>query len=152
MALGIDGFAVLRSIGTHPDAFPGMAGEIDKAAHALVVKRMKSKGLDLTDLRAVQRALGDRDFSQVLGAMKDSEIKSLLAKIDKYCAESKTAGADWRLDRLRSLASGSAEPFPMPEKKPTKSKRTAAAKKVRDEPSAPTRLHSEAMAAVRRKK
>jgi len=38
MALDVDGFAVLRSIGSHPDTFAAIAAELAKTARNLVIK------------------------------------------------------------------------------------------------------------------
>jgi hypothetical protein len=42
MALDIDGFAVFRSIGGHPNAFASIATEVAKIARGLVVKADES--------------------------------------------------------------------------------------------------------------
>ncbi len=41
MALDIDGYAVLRSIGSHPEAFAAVAAELAKTARTLVIKHIK---------------------------------------------------------------------------------------------------------------
>jgi hypothetical protein len=55
MALDIDGFAVLRSIGSHRNMFPDIAPDTAKAARSLIIKQINTKGMTLKSLRAFAR-------------------------------------------------------------------------------------------------
>jgi hypothetical protein len=47
--------------------------------------------------------------------MKDSQIKSLITKIDKHNPDVKASDPEWRRNQVRALAKGSIEPAPKPE-------------------------------------
>jgi hypothetical protein len=113
-----------------------------------VVAQLKKRP-DLDAIRAVKKALGDTAFSLIVDGMKDAEVKTLIAKLDKHHPELKTATPEWRRGHLRSLAGGAAKPASKtvpPAKSPTKSKKAA---KPAKKPS--TFLSSDAMAAVRKR-
>jgi hypothetical protein len=110
MALEVDGFEVLRSIGDHPSAFSAIPAEAAKAARDLVLKQIKSKASDLTNLRAVQRALGRETVCLILDGVPDSQIKTLLTRLDKNHPELKESDSQWRRRQLIALLDGSAEP------------------------------------------
>lgn len=149
MALTIDGFAILRNIGKHGEAFSSLTAEVNKAAQALVVKHIGAKTVDLSGLRQLHALIGERDFALVVDAMKDSEVKRSLTNIDKHCPETKTASATWRQDRLRALAAGTVEPVPPPER-PARARSRSEPKKVGGA-GRQKGLKSAAMAAVREK-
>jgi hypothetical protein len=50
MAIDIDAFAVLRSIGAHQNTFPDITADATKAARALVVKQIKAKNTGLKSI------------------------------------------------------------------------------------------------------
>jgi hypothetical protein len=110
MALDLNGFAVFRSIGSHPDAFPSIAKEAAKLARSLVTTQIKAKSADLGLIRGICVALGADAFDLILDGFTDAQLKSVLSKIDKYHPDLKIAEPAWRLDRLRALAHGAAEP------------------------------------------
>ena len=125
MALEIDAFHVLRAIGSEPSPFAAIRAEIAKATgkftdtlRALLVKQVKANAGDLDALRSVRRALGAQTFDLVTEGMKDSEITTLVGKIDKHHPEQKVANEVWRRGHLRALAAGAIEPAAQPEKKP----------------------------------
>lgn len=132
MAHDIDGFAVLCSISAKRKAFADVAAEANKAARALVVKQITVKNIDLKLLRDVREALDEEAFDLILDGMKDSQIKSVLAKLDKHHAMLKTSNAEWRRNQVRGLAKGSVEPAAKPEReKGTKAVRPKSAAKKR---------------------
>jgi hypothetical protein len=116
MAHDIDGFAVLRSISAKRKAFADVAAEANKAARALVVKQITTKSADLRSLRDVHEAVDEEAFDLILDGMKDSQIKSLLTKLDKHHPTLKTSNAEWRRNQVRGLAKGSVEPAAKPER------------------------------------
>jgi hypothetical protein len=122
MAHDIDGFAVLHSISAERRAFAGVAVEAAKAARALVVKQITAKNTDLKSLRDVREALGKEAFSLILDGMKDSQVKSLVTKLDKHHPDLKDSNPEWRRNQVRDLAKGSVEPTPKPEPAPRKIK------------------------------
>jgi hypothetical protein len=114
MALDIDGFAVFRSIGTHPSAFASITTEVAKLARGLVVKQIKAKSSGLKSMRDICAALGADSFDLILDGLSHSQVKSLVTKIDKHHPETKTASAEWHLQRIRELSRGVAEPVEKP--------------------------------------
>ena len=147
MAIDFNGFAALRSIGTHVGAFPDVAAEAKKAARTLIVKQLK-KSAGLNSAREIRKALGDDTFDLVVDGMTDGEVKTLLGKLDKYHPNFKTSAPGWRRQQLLALADGSADPTEKPKAR-TKVKRGS---KTKAEGEEPNRLSSLAMGAVRRRR
>jgi len=110
MALDLDGFAVLRAVGSHAVLFADVRADAAKAARALIVKQLKNKTTTLQSARALRRALGDETFALVVDGLKDAEAKSLTTKLDKHHPELKTANPTWRRRHLLALAAGDVEP------------------------------------------
>jgi len=136
MRLDIDGFAVFRSIGAHPNAFATVAPEAAKMARGLVVRQMKAKSSNLKSMRDIYAALGEDAFDLILDGLTDDQVKSLVSKIDKHHPDLKMATPECRLQRIRALAHGTAEPL--------EKQRAAAKSKVKRQPAqqaaAPERL------------
>ena len=137
MSIALDSFDVLRAIGKHADLFKPVRAEVDKAARALVVKCLKAKAVGLDALRDIHGALGAEPFELLVEGLKDTELKSILARLDKHHPELKTANAAWRRQHLLALATGEAPASP-----PAKVAKKGAVKKAKAEPA---RLHSETM-------
>jgi hypothetical protein len=142
MSIALDGFEVLRDIGKHADVFKPVRAEVDKAARALVTKCLKAKSVGLEALRDIARALGGDAFELLLDGLKDTEVKSVLTRLDKHFPEMKTGTAAARRQHLKALADGSADPSPPPAKP---AKKTKAVKKAAKAEAEPERLHSEVM-------
>lgn len=104
-----DGYTLLGTIAGAPDVFPDVRAEAAKAARALIVKQLKAKTLPLSGLRRVHDSIGETTFKHVVGEMKDAEVKSLVARLDKDNAAMKAADGGERVRRLLALAAG-AEP------------------------------------------
>jgi hypothetical protein len=111
MALDVDGFAVFRSIGSHPGTFAAIASELAKVARALVVKQIRHKGTELKAVREVRTALGPEAFNLIADGMDDAQIKSLAAKLDKHNSELKRSSSATQRLHLLALAAGSSEPL-----------------------------------------
>lgn len=142
MSIALDGFAVLQKVGTHADVFVAIRADADKAARALVVKCLKAKSSGLDSIRAIRSALGDEPFALLLDGLKDTEIKSVLTRVDKHFADLKQGTAAARRLQLAALAEGSAQPSLAPAKA---AKKAPAPRKAKKTESAPTRLKSEVM-------
>ena len=146
MALDIDGFAVLCSIGAHPNAFPSIAPEAAKIARGLVVKQLKARASNLKSMRDICAALGADAFDLILDGLTDDQVKSLISRIDKHHPDLKTVTPEWRLQRVRALAHGTAEPI---EKKRAAAK--SKAKATAQQPPTPERLGYMSAGAKRRR-
>src|SRR5689334_12416125 len=110
MAIDIDAFAVLRSIAAHPATFPDVAAEAAKAARTLATKQITSKGASVKTLRDVRKALGGAAFSLILDGVTDSQVKTLVTRLDKNHPDLKTSNPQWRRKQLSALVDGTAEP------------------------------------------
>lgn len=150
MALAIDGYAVLGRIAATPQAFADIRTDVTKAAQALVFAQLKAKSADIDTLRAVRIALSAEPFALVIEALKDAQVKTLVAKFDKHNAEMKTATAQARRRHLCVLADASV----VPAQKPVRAKKAASKPKTatKPEPPAPDRLSSAAMSARRERR
>lgn len=148
MSLDIDGYAVLRVIGSQPRLFANVSLEARKAAKALVVKQLKASA-DVEDLRGVRKAVGDNNLSLLIDSMTDAELKSLASRFDKYHPELKTFTPTRRRQHLDALARGGVQPMERPKKaKAAPSKRVS---KTRSKSAKSPGLVSKAMAAVRKR-
>jgi hypothetical protein len=141
MSIALDGFEVLRRIGKHADVFAAVRADVDKAARALVTKCLKAKSVGLEGLREIRGALGDEPFVLLVEGLKDTEVKSVLTRIDKHFADLKEGSAAARRGHLIALAAGQAEPSPPP----AKAAKKKAAKKTTKAAAEPARLQSEVM-------
>ncbi|MET0970685.1 MAG: hypothetical protein ABWY18_15920 [Tardiphaga sp.] len=140
MSVALDGFAVLRRVGMHADAFAPVRADADKAVRALVVKCLRAKSVGIEALRDIRRALGDDAFDLLLDGMKDAEITPVLTRLDKHFAALKSGSVDDRSRHLKALAHGSIDPVAAPAK-PVKKTAVKKAKTA----TAPARLRSEVM-------
>src|SRR5262245_44182049 len=87
MALDVDGFAVLRSIGSNPDTFAAIAPGLARVARMLVVKQIRHKDTGLKAVRDIRTAVGPEAFNLFADGMADTQIKSLAARLDKHNSE-----------------------------------------------------------------
>ena len=142
MAVDLDGFSLLYSIGAHAHVFSEIKIDVLKAARTLVVKQLKTKSAGMKSLRDVRETLGHDSFALIVDGMKDAEVKSLLGKLDKHQPELKGSNPQWRVAQLRALADGSIEPAAEDAAKTKNGKKSKA--------TVPERLTSRAMAAVRK--
>jgi hypothetical protein len=111
MALDVDGFAVLRSIGAHPEAFAAVALEAARTARALVLKQITHKDTGLKIVRDIRAAVGPEAFSLITDGMSDAQIKALALKLDRHNPELQTANEAARRLHVLALAEGVAEPM-----------------------------------------
>lgn len=144
MPLDVDGFAVLRTIGTSHAAFPAIATDAAKAARGLVLKQITHKGTGLEALRSIHAALGKDVFTLIVEGMSDARIKSLVTRLDKHGAGAKGTHGTARLHIL-ALAAGTEDPAEPPAQRPAKRPR------VEKEPPAP-RVHFASAGAMRSKR
>jgi hypothetical protein len=129
MALDLDAFAVLRAIGAHAALFTDVKADAGKAARALIVKQIKAKDTNLATLKSLRKALGEENLALVVDGMKDAELKTLTARLDKDNPEVKTANPAWRRRHLMALVNGAAEPAPKAAKAPKVAKEPKSGKK-----------------------
>jgi hypothetical protein len=147
MALDVDGFAVFRSIGSHPDTFAAIAQELAKTARSLVLKQIRHKETGLKAIRDIRAALGSEAFSLIADGIPDPQIKSLAVKLDKHNPEMKTSNATARRRHVLALAEGSAEPLEKQKSAP----RAARSKKM-PAPTSPTnRIQFSSAGAIRKR-
>jgi hypothetical protein len=143
MPIALDGFDVLQRLGKHAEVFAVVRADVDKAAHALVVKCLKAKPTGSDALRHIYAALGGDQFELVLEGLKDADVKSILTRLDKHHPDLKVAEASWRRQHLKALAEGSSNPSPPPVKA---TKKATAGKKAQSQPA---RLQSDVVELVR---
>ncbi len=134
MALKLDGLAVLRAMLAAPEAFPAIQADLAKAAGTLAVKQLKAPKLDVEALRAVREAFGADSFALVVESLKDTELKTIVGRLDKHDPAMKTASGVERRRRLLALAEGEA-PAEKPKKAPAA--KAPAAKAAPKKPVAP---------------
>lgn len=110
--IALDTFVLLRSIAGAPETFAAVEADLERAAVSSVKKVLKTKGLTIEDLRAVNRALGEDALGFILGhdAVKESDIKALVKKLDKHWPMLANARIDQQRDHLLALATGAVRP------------------------------------------
>lgn len=128
MALEFDGFEAWRAVAESPDSFASLRADAAKSARAALVKYLKAKTSGLADLRRARKALGKQTFGLLIDGMKDAEVKTLVARLDKHHPELKAANAAWRRQHVLQLIKGDVEPVPKPDKPAKKAKAAAKAK------------------------
>lgn len=142
MSIALDGFAVLHRLGAHPDLFAPVRLDADKAARALVLKCLKAKSVGVEALRSIRAVIGDEAFALLLDGLKESEVKSILTRLDKHCPELKQGRPASQRQQLRALAEDLSDPSPPP---PAKTTAKTPAADPPDKPAAPKRIGSEVM-------
>lgn len=149
MSIALDGFAVLRKLGKHAEAFAPVRSDVDKAARALVVKCLKAKSVGIDGLRDIYGALGEDQFALLLEGVTDTDVKSILTRLDKHHPEVKAGPASWRREHLLAVAKGKADASA---RRPKVTKTTAPkisapkkAKGAKNTDAAPKRLQSDVM-------
>ena len=146
MLLDVDGFAVLRTIGTNHAAFPAIAGDAAKAARALVLKQITHKSTGVQAVRSIRAALGEDVFTLIVDGMSNAQIKSLATRLDKHGMTDKGGHGAARLHIL-ALAAGTAQATGQPQPRTPKAARTK-----KPAPPAPlARIHYQSAGAVRHK-
>jgi hypothetical protein len=134
MAIDIDGFGVMRSIASHPSAFPDVAADVAKAARTLVIKQIKSKSSSPKSLRDMRKALGAEPFKLILDGMPDPQIKTMVSRFDKHHPDLKASNPQWRRAHLSALVEGSIEPTAKAKAASKKQTGKKAASKQTDKP------------------
>jgi hypothetical protein len=147
MALDVDGFAVLRTIGVHPHIFKAIVADTAKAACTLVAKQIAHKNTGLKAVRDIRAAIGREAFSLIMDGMSDAQIKSIAARLDKHAVQEKVAAGTTRLHVL-ALADGSTQPAEQPQGPA----RTARSKRPAAPPSPPGRINYVSAGASRTKR
>jgi hypothetical protein len=146
VALDIDGFAILRTIGVHPHIFKAIAADAVKAARTLVVKQIAHRNTVLKTVRDIRAAVGPEAFSLIMDGMTDAQIKSLATRLDKHAAPAKVADGTARRHVL-ALADGSVQPADQPPEGAVKAKKT---KKAPAPPKQAGRIQYESAGARRK--
>ncbi|MGB8984559.1 MAG: hypothetical protein WCC12_22015 [Anaerolineales bacterium] len=103
-------FALLKSIGASETAFLVVGAEVEKAALAIMQKRLKAKDLTVDGLRDVCRAIGADTFAAVIDNLADKDVSSLIKKLDKLWPELKSASLPAQREHVLALAAGRVEP------------------------------------------
>ena len=146
MALDIDGFAVLRTIGVHPHLFKIITADVVKAARTLVARQIAHKDTGLKAVRDIRAAIGPEAFSLIIDGLTDAQIRTLTSRLDRHASRAKAADGTARLHIL-ALADGSA----LPAEQPQGATRTARPKKAPAPPSPPARIHYASAGATRKR-
>ncbi len=140
MPLELDGARVLRALLDAPDVFPEAGAELNRLAHGLVVKQLRTRQLTIEGLRRVADCLGYDSFRLIADAMSDAEVKTLALRMDPHNLLARKADPGSLRSHLLALAEGDLEPQPEPR----------AAARPADAPAAARTMSSRAMAAVAR--
>jgi len=99
MSIALDGFEVFRQVGKHAEIFAAIRADVDQQARSLVAKCLKARSFGLGAFRDIRKALGQEQFGLALEGLKETELKSLLTRLD--IAPSRYEG---RRDRLATAA------------------------------------------------
>lgn len=110
MSLEFDGFDAWRAIAQSPETFASLRAEAAKSARTALTKYVKAKSTGLADLRRARKALGKEAFSLLIDGLKDAEMKTLVARLDRHHPEQRGADAGWRRQHLLQLVKGDIEP------------------------------------------
>jgi hypothetical protein len=144
--LEVDGFAVLHSIGAHPDIFAALARDIARTARMLVIRQIAHKDTGLATVRSIHAAVGPEAFRLIIDGMSDAQIKSLALRVDRYAPQARAADGAARRHVL-ALAEGAVQPS-------EKQQGTARPPRVKKTPAPPAplpRVHYESAGATRKR-
>jgi hypothetical protein len=130
----LDGFQLLKSIGTSKKAFAVVEDAIENAALSIMKKVLKARGLTVPQLREICRAVGSDAFAQVIDNLADKEVSALAKKLDKLWPKLETVSMHQKREHILSLAQGKIEPSVRTPPPPRAPQRRRA--KTADEPSA----------------
>jgi hypothetical protein len=144
MALDVDGFAVLRTIGVHPHIFKVITADVVKAARTLVTRQIANKDTGLKAVRDIRAAIGPEAFSLIVDGLTDAQIRSLTSRLDKHASRAKAADGTARLHVL-ALADGSVQPAEQPQSA------TRAPRPRKAPASPPARIHYTSAGATRKR-
>jgi hypothetical protein len=145
MALEVDGFSILRTIGVHPHIFKTIARDAAKAARTLVTKQIAHRNTGLKTVRDIRAAVGPETFTLIMDGMTPAQIKTLVTRLDKHGAPARLADGMAR-PHVLALADGSVQPAEPPPEGAVKK-----APRPKKEPKPPARLHYESAGAVRKR-
>jgi hypothetical protein len=104
MTLALDGYDILRRIGSSPEAFSGLRGTIAEVAEELVKTQLTSKNLDLATFRALVIALGDDTVSLVLQTLAADDLHAIAALLDPHHVRLAQRETSWIEGHLFDLA------------------------------------------------
>lgn len=110
MRLSIDSYALLQSIGAHPETFMGVSALVQKQAKAILAAQFKLKTFDLTNLKAIRVAVGEDTFELFLEASELILLKGATKKIDPKWSGAKAADAGAFRSHISALAKGTILP------------------------------------------
>lgn len=110
MALAVDGFSVLKQIGTHAELFDDIRADVNKQAVALLLKQIAKS--DLAKLRRIYRAVGADNFRKAADNLKSAG--PTVKRLDKHNPDHKTMSASDQRALLDALAREDAEPYDKP--------------------------------------
>jgi hypothetical protein len=147
MALEVDGFAILRTVGVHPHVFKAIVADTAKAARSLVARQIAHRNTGLKTVRDIRGLVGPEAFSLIMDSMSDAQIRSLMAKLDRHAAAAKIADGTARRHVL-ALADGSVQPAAEPADAPPT---TLTKKKKLAPPSQPARICFKSAGAIRKR-
>ena len=114
MALEFDGFDAWSAIAKSPDVFASLRAEAAKSARSALTKYLKTKTLGLSDFCEARKALGKKVFGLLVDGMKDGELKTIVARLDKHHPDLKSADAAWRRQHFLALVRGDVQPTAKP--------------------------------------
>jgi hypothetical protein len=120
MALAIDGYWVLKTIGKNAKIFPDIRFDVNKQASLLIGKQVKKS--DVENLRAIYDALGSDNFSKVVDQLNG--IGPILKRMDKHNPDLKGMLAQHQRKLLSALACGDVQPKEKPAKAKSPKKKT----------------------------
>lgn len=83
MAITLDGYDILRRVGSNPSVFPALKTDLAKSAESLIKKQLKDKALNVSGLRELRSVIGDENLTLVIELTRSSELTALLKKLDK---------------------------------------------------------------------
>jgi hypothetical protein len=144
--LEVDGFAVLRNIGSHPDIFAALARDIARTARMLVIKQIAHKDTGLDAVRSIHAAVGPQAFRLIIDGMSDAQIKSLALRLDRHAPQAKAEDGSAR-QHVLTLAEGAVQPS----EKQQGAARVPRAKKTPAPPAPLPRIHYESAGATRKR-
>jgi hypothetical protein len=122
----LDGFAILRAVGSQSELFSDVRAAVDKAALAILTAQLRARTFDLAQLRQTRKAVGAKVLAAIIKELPAAVPKALAARIDPHRPSYATGSAGRARSHVMALASGAATPAP---ERPRANKRKASSAK-----------------------
>lgn len=110
MTLTLDGFDILRRIGTHRALFGELKAEVAKVSEHLIRTLLTRRAMSLAAFRQIAEVLGKEALELVLESLEPADLERLADAVDPKTPRARAKPGPRVTERLMALAEASAIP------------------------------------------